>query len=258
MAISEETARVVRESLPLLRQKGTKVVETFYDTLFERYPQVRQQFNADRQRGGTTKENGIPAQISRLANAVLAYAKNINKIEALLPAVRRIAYRHICRDVRAEQYAAVGECLLIAMKLELRDLASQQFLDAWKEAIQNLASVFIDVENKLREELEAKAGYSGLVEMIVQRVEQHDGKTVLSVVPKQYDVPQHEEGQFVGIRVEYADGEHGMCTMNVWKSHQDCLKIEVADNEEKATRALKACTEGSKIWVSVPCGSRRT
>ncbi|KAI0565447.1 Globin/Protoglobin [Gracilaria domingensis] len=144
MAISEESTGFLREPLPLLRQQGTKVVETFYNTLFERYPQVRQQFNT---------------------------------------------------DARAEQYSAVDECLLIAMQLELGDLASQQFLDAWMEAILNRAK--------------AKAVYSGLAEMAVQGLEQHDDRTVLSLALKQHDVPQHGEGQVVIICVEYANGEHG-------------------------------------------------
>ncbi|CAN8066891.1 unnamed protein product [Agarophyton chilense] len=258
MVVSQRTVQIVTDSLPLLRQKVTKVVEKFYDTLFERYPNVRSQFNVDRQRGGVTKEGGVPVQISRLANAILAFAKHVDNVEALLPAVRRIAYRHICRDVKADQYAAVTECLLLAMKLELQHLATQSYLDAWEEAIHNLANVFISVENDLRQKLEERAGYRGLVEMSVQRVEQHGDETVLCVAPKHYNVPPHEDGQFVGIRVEFADGEYVMCTMNIWKSHSDSLKISVTDNEEKATLALKACTEGSKIWVSVPCGLAKT
>lgn len=212
----------------------------------------------DRHRGGVTKEGGIPAQVSRLANAVLAYAKNIEKVEALLPVVERIGYRHICRDVKPVQYGAVAECLLAALKIQLKDAATEDFIAAWKEAIEHLAAVFIDVEAKLRAELEEKAGYSGFVAVVVDQVEELDSKTVLSLVPKDHGVPAHEEGQFVGVRIETEGNDPLMCTMDVYGSHTDSLKIVIADNEEKATKALKACTKGSVLYVSVPCGKGKS
>lgn len=176
----------------------------------------------------------------------------------LLPVVERIGYRHICRDVKPVQYGAVAECLLAALKIKLGDAATEDFISAWKEAIEHLAAIFIDVEAKLRSELERKAGYSGFAEMVVDQVEQHDSKTVLSLIPKEHGVPQHEEGQFVGVRREEEGHDSLMCTMDICGSHTDSLKIVIADNEEKATKALRACTKGSVLYVSVPCGKGKS
>lgn len=45
MTISPGTIQIVKDSRAVLKEHGTEIVSTFYDTLFERYPEVRKQFN---------------------------------------------------------------------------------------------------------------------------------------------------------------------------------------------------------------------
>lgn len=210
----------------------------------------------DRHRGGKTTENGVPAQVSALANAVIAYAKNIDKIEAILPVVERICHRHICRGVTAVQYEAVGECLLTAMKTVLRDAATDEVMDAWRVAYKNLAEVFSGLEEKLRKELEASAGYSGFTEMVVvEVVEDAESGKKLSIKPEDFAIPPHSDGQFVGICIEEEGETVTMATMKLTDVEKGEMWILVPKSEEKASLYLQnEVSIGSVLSVSIPAG----
>src|SRR3546814_15093211 len=55
-------------------------------------------------------------QPKRLAAAILAYAKNIDKLQNLGPAVSRMVARHIETGVRPEHYPHVANALLPAIR----------------------------------------------------------------------------------------------------------------------------------------------
>lgn len=211
---------------------------------------------SDRHRGGKTTENGVPAQVSALANAVMAYAKNIDKIEAILPTVERICHRHICRGVAAVQYEAVGECLLAAMKVVLRDAATDRIMDAWRAGYENLAELFIKTEEQLRKELEASAGYSGFIEMVVvDAVEDEEGGKKLSIRPEDLAIPTHSDGQFVGIHIVEEGDTVTMATMKLTDVEKGEMWIFVPKSGEKASLYLQnEVSIGSVLKVSVPAG----
>src|SRR3546814_2666179 len=57
-------------------------------------------------------------QPRRLAGAILAYARNIDKLANLGPAVSRMVARHAETGVKAEHYPYVAEALLPAIRSE--------------------------------------------------------------------------------------------------------------------------------------------
>ena len=63
--------------------------------------------------------------------------------------INRIAQRHVQVDVLPQQYPVVEECLLEAIQAVLGDLATEKVIQAWKEAYQVLAELFIDREQLL-------------------------------------------------------------------------------------------------------------
>jgi nitric oxide dioxygenase len=81
-----------------------------------------------------------------LAGAVLAYATNIDNLQALSSAVERITHKHASLNVEPGQYAVVGEHLLAAIKEVLGDAATGDILDAWAEAYQELADILVKAE----------------------------------------------------------------------------------------------------------------
>jgi len=137
-ALTEEIMATVESTAPILQEHGLAITTRFYDRLFAEYPDVQPMFSGD----------GL--QPERLAGAVLAYAKNIRNLDALGPAVEKIAAAHVEAGVQAPHYAIVGELLLGSM-VEVLGEIDQVVLDAWGEAYGFLADIFIQTEAALYE-----------------------------------------------------------------------------------------------------------
>lgn len=193
-----------------------------------------------------------------LANAVMAYAKNIDRVEVLLPVVETICHKHISRGVSPAQYDAVGECLIKAMEDVLGDAATDEFTRAWTEAYGFLSSVFIDTEKRIKAELEEKAGYSGFIPMSVVDIEEdEEGGKKLSLKPTEMPIPPHGVGQFLSFSIEKEGEEPTMTSMKIIirDNEKDSLWIDVPRCEEKASRCLlEEVKVGSVLSVSMPCG----
>lgn len=85
-------------------------------------------------------------QAGKLAASVYAYASHIDELEKLGNAVEHIANAHVKTRVIAEQYPVIGECLLAAMKDVLGEAATPEVMEAWTEAYNSLADIFIEKE----------------------------------------------------------------------------------------------------------------
>ena len=136
--ISQQTINIVKSTAPILKQHGRKVTTRMYEIMFDKYPDVKAQFDMSAQANGT--------QPTKLANAVYSYASHIDNLEQLKAMVETIAHRHVTTHVLPEQYPIVGECLLQAMSDELGDAATEEVMTAWQEAYQALAEFFINRE----------------------------------------------------------------------------------------------------------------
>lgn len=139
--LSQKTIDVVKSTVPVLKEHGVEITTTFYKRMFEKHPEVKEMFNMDKQNSGE--------QPKALAMTVLAAAQNIDNLEALLPAVKKIAQVHVDSNVKPEHYPIVGENLLAAIKEVLGDAATEDVINAWAEAYGVIAKVFIDVEADL-------------------------------------------------------------------------------------------------------------
>jgi hemoglobin-like flavoprotein len=95
-------------------------------------------------------------QAAKLAASVYAYASHIDELEKLGNAVENIAKAHVNTHVIAEQYPVIGECLLAAMKDVLGEAATPEVMDAWTEAYNNLANIFITREKEIYQEQEVE------------------------------------------------------------------------------------------------------
>lgn len=98
-------------------------------------------FNMDNQKSGS--------QPKALAMTVLAAAQNIDNLEVLLPAVKKIGQVHVNTNVKPEHYPIVGKNLLLAIKEVLGDAATDEVLAAWGEAYGVISQVFIGVEKEI-------------------------------------------------------------------------------------------------------------
>ena len=134
---------IIKATVPVLQQHGLDITKHFYKIMFENNPEVKPLFNMENQKSGE--------QPLALANAILAVAKNIDNLAALMPTVKSIGEKHVLCNVKPEHYPIVGKNLLIAIKDILGDAATEDIMNAWEKAYGILAEVFIQTEKEIYE-----------------------------------------------------------------------------------------------------------
>jgi len=148
--LSAQTIAIVKATVPVLEQYGEQITSHFYGIMLRDYPQVRGYFNQTHQAAGT--------QARALANGVLAYATNIDRLEALKDALPVIVQKHAALDIRPEHYPIVGTCLLQAIREVLGEAATDDIINAWAEAYQQLADILIGAEEQVYRDNAARTG----------------------------------------------------------------------------------------------------
>ncbi|MBK5265662.1 MAG: hypothetical protein JJE34_10600 [Alphaproteobacteria bacterium] len=135
--LTPETIAIVKATGPALQKHGLAITTRMYERLFVD-EDIRALFDQ------AAQENGD--QPKRLAAAILGYAQNIDKLEALGPAVERMVQRHVETGVKAEHYPYVANALLPAIRDVLGEAATDEVLAAWGEAYWFLAEILIGKE----------------------------------------------------------------------------------------------------------------
>ena len=135
--LSPETISIVKSTGPALQKHGLAVTTRMYERLFVD-EDIRAMFDQAAQDSGE--------QPKRLAAAILGYAQNIDRLEALGGAVERMVQRHVETGVKAEHYPYVANALLPAIRDVLGDAATDEVLAAWGEAYWFLAEILIGKE----------------------------------------------------------------------------------------------------------------
>ena len=135
---SASAMEIVKSTAPALEKYGVEITTAMYVRLF-RNAEVKEMFDQAAQESGE--------QPRRLAAAILAYAKNIDKLQNLGPAVQRMVARHVKVGVKPEHYPYVAEALLPAIQDVLgAEVATDAVLAAWGEAYWMLADILIGAE----------------------------------------------------------------------------------------------------------------
>lgn len=135
---SPASIAIVKATAPALEKHGVAITTAMYARLFENV-EVAAMFDRAAQDTGE--------QPRRLAAAILAYARNIDRLDNLGPAVQRMVARHVETGVKAEHYPLVAAALLPAIRDVLGDdVATDAVLAAWGEAYWMLADMLIAAE----------------------------------------------------------------------------------------------------------------
>jgi hemoglobin-like flavoprotein len=147
--LSAETIAIVKATAPALQKHGVEITTRMYARLFVN-EDIKAMFDQAAQANGE--------QPKRLAAAILGYAQNIDKLEALSGAVARMVARHVDTGVRAEHYPHVANALLPAIRDVLGEaVATDEVLAAWGEAYWFLAELLIAAEAEEYEVRSAEA-----------------------------------------------------------------------------------------------------
>ncbi|MEC0090001.1 NO-inducible flavohemoprotein [Paenibacillus macquariensis] len=199
--LNQHTIEIIKSTVPVLQVYGKTITTAFYGMLFENHPELLNIFNHANQRQGK--------QQTALANAVLAAAVNIDKLENILPVVKQISEKHRALGVLPEHYPIVGETLLAAISQVLGDAATPEIIDAWAQAYGVIADAFIGVEADMYHKVaDAPGGWSGFRNFIVsKKIKESELITSFYLSPQDGGaISAYLPGQYITLRVQ-PDGE---------------------------------------------------
>ncbi|AWN39532.1 NO-inducible flavohemoprotein [Methylobacterium durans] len=205
--LSAPTIALVKATVPALEAHGLDITRRMYERLFEN-AEIRDLFNQSHH-----GETG--SQPKALAQAVLAYARNIDNLGVLGGAVERIAQKHVALNILPEHYPHVADALLGAIQDVLGTAATAEICAAWGEAYWFLAELLIGREAAIYRDLAAKpGGWNGWRDFVVESVRQ-ESETIRSFVLMPEDgrpVLRHEPGQYLGFLLDLPG--HGVLKRN--------------------------------------------
>jgi len=105
----------------------------FYGRLFEIAPEVKPLFQGD-----------ISEQGRKLMATLGVVVKGLTNLEAVLPAAKSLAKKHVSYGVKPDHYRPVGEALIWTLEKGLGDDFTPEIRDAWLAAYGALSGVMIE------------------------------------------------------------------------------------------------------------------
>ncbi|MBX8573004.1 NO-inducible flavohemoprotein [Pseudomonas cichorii] len=221
--LTQSQRDIIKATVPLLETGGEALTTHFYTIMLAGHPQVRPLFNQAHQANGT--------QPRALANGVLMYAKNIDRLENLGPLAGQIVNKHVALQILPEHYPIVGACLLRAIREVLgEEIATDEVIAAWAAAYQQLADILIDAEEGMYESIASAPGgwRGGRLFKVSAKIPESSEITSFYLEPVDgKPVVAHKAGQYIGVR------------------------LNVDGTEVRRNYSLSAPTSGSGLRISV-------
>ncbi|MDP5009189.1 MAG: NO-inducible flavohemoprotein [Glaciimonas sp.] len=228
--ISATSRPYIDASVPVLREHGLAITQTFYRNLFASHPELTNLFNMGNQANGSQQQS--------LAGAVFAYAANIDNLEALGPVVSRIVQKHASVGITAAHYPIVGRHLIGAIQEVLGDAATPPLLAAWDEAYNSLANLFIAAEKELYAQAGIVAGQLHAMRIIEKRNESADVISFTMQTMSGNAVPKFKPGQYISVAVDFDENRRQLRQYSLSDApNSDWLRISVKREVETKTPA---------------------
>lgn len=250
--LSKTTIDTVKSTVPLLTEHGEAITRCFYNKLFTAHPELKNVFNMVNQQRGE--------QPRALADAVIAYAANIDNLEVLLPAVSRIANKHVSLGIKPEQYPLVGSNLLAAIQEVLALDDQHPALIAWAEAYGVLADIFINSEESIYQANEKQqSGWRGFksFNIVDIQVETPEVKSFYLRPSDGGTVPDFKGGQYIGVKVHPDNSDYEAIRQYSLsgKSGDDYLRItSKAEALGLVSNYLHQRAIGDELLLQAPTG----
>ncbi|MCB8201156.1 nitric oxide dioxygenase [Staphylococcus aureus] len=188
--LTEQEKDIIKQTVPLLKEKGTEITSTFYPKMFKAHPELLNMFNQTNQKRGM--------QSSALAQAVMAAAVNIDNLSIIKPVIMPVAYKHCALQVYAEHYPIVGENLLKAIQDVTELEEDDPVIQAWAKAYGAIADVFIQIEKEIYDQMM----WIGFKPFKITNIKQEseDIKS-FTVETEEYDFSEFTPGQYITVDV---------------------------------------------------------
>ncbi|QUM84922.1 MULTISPECIES: NO-inducible flavohemoprotein [unclassified Moritella] len=249
--LTQHTIDIIKATVPAVSVHANDITAHFYPLMFREYPEVKRFFNQKNQAGN--------AQPKALANALVAYAANIDNLSVLEKAVSVIVNKHVVLDIQPAHYEIVGECLLKAIKAVLGDAATDEVIDAWGLAYWQLADLLIGAEEAVYSANEEEKGmWRGEREFrVTTKAAESDNIMSFYLTPTDGEpAPSFTPGQFLGL-VLNIDGEETRRQYSLSDSpNSEYLRISVKREEGGAVSNYlhDRIQAGDTLHVLAPAG----
>ncbi|KAL2155056.1 hypothetical protein VTH82DRAFT_3732 [Thermothelomyces myriococcoides] len=197
MALTYQQSKLVKDTIPVLRERGEQITTTFYRNMLRDHPELHNYFNSVNQKNGR--------QPRALTSVILNFASNINHISELIPKFERMCNKHCSLGIQPEHYNIVGKYLLQAFGEVLGSDMTPAVFAAWEKAYWLLAKMLIGREAQLYKGFDS---WSSWREFKVDRVvRETDDIFSFYLVPQDGEkLPKFLPGQYVSLRIQGPDG----------------------------------------------------
>lgn len=257
--LSQKNLSIIKSTVSILEEHGEALTRHFYKRMFAHNPEVLPFFNPAHQASGS--------QQRALANAICAYAANIDNLEVLGSAVELIAQKHASLQIKPEHYPIVGSNLLESIREVLGEGATDDVINAWGEAYGLLAQILIGREAELyKEQCEVPHGWEGFKTFkIIKKEKESETITSFYLVPDNSEsLPDFKPGQYITVRVPTPCGRTTMRNYSLsdrpgHEYFRISVKRELADDASTprgyVSNKLHDYIEvGMTLEIAPPCG----
>ncbi|KAI1086366.1 globin-like protein [Rostrohypoxylon terebratum] len=192
--LNAQETKLVKDTIPALRQHGEHIATVFYKTMLRDHPELHNYFNNVHMHTGK--------QPRALTSLILAFASNIVNISELTPKLERVAQKHASLNIQPEQYDIVGKYLLRAFSAVLGPSMTPDVKLAWTKAYSVMAKMLTGRESHLYREFEQWKAWRKF--MIYDKKNETIGGNIVSFTLKPVDgkpLPTFLPGQYVTLRL---------------------------------------------------------
>ena len=194
MALSYQQSKMVRATIPALKEHGEHITSIFYRNMLAAHPELHNIFN------DVNLANG--RQPRALTAMILRFASNLNDISELIPRFERVCHKHCSLGISPGHYEIVGKYLIDAFGEVLGPSMTKEVRVAWTKAYWVLARMLISREDQMYRGFDPS--WKGWRKFkIVKKV--HETDTVFSFYLAPRDgraLPPFIPGQYVSMRFD--------------------------------------------------------
>lgn len=250
MSLSVDQVEVVKSSALALEPVIEQIAVKFYRTMLTENPELGFIFNKSHQLNS--------AQPRALAMSVVAYAKNIDNLGSLGDLVDRIVQKHCALLVKPEHYPIVGKYLLQAISEHFGpNVANEKFLNAWRVAYQQLASILISAEAGIYEE-NSQMGWPQYKKFnVIKKVRETNDVTSFYLQPNDGKLIEPLPGQAISFKFTLPNGiiQHRQYSISdTIKNNNYRISVKRLDGGVISTYMHKHVHEGDDLDVIAPGG----
>lgn len=205
MSLTYEQTRLIRATVPIIRQDGERISTLFYTNMIRDHPGMHAYFNPVSMQTGHQ-----PRAFTRM---MLAFASSIHDISGLVARMEKVAQKHASLSITPELYDIVGTYLLQAFGEVLGPHCwNDATRTAWERAYAVMAGMLMRREEFIYRDFGSWVGWRRFV--VSQRwvelagTESGEGDTVtFEVRPEDgRKLPSFQPGQYVSLRVSGVPG----------------------------------------------------